>query len=96
MHAACRYDHLKSVHFLSKFEALKSLVNFPLKRSDVDPNATISGRKIMYGPHGTYISGGKSIHGLYGPCISQRKSIHGRQGPYISGQGSINRSTLSV
>ena len=30
----------------------------------------ISGRKIIYGPHGPYISGGKSIYGPYGPYIS--------------------------
>ena len=30
----------------------------------------ISGRKIIYGPHGPYISAGKSIYGPYGPYIS--------------------------
>ena len=30
----------------------------------------ISGRHIIYGPHGPYISAGKSIYGPYGPYIS--------------------------
>lgn len=38
MHGTSRYGHLKSCEFSSKFEILKSLVNFLLQRSYMDLN----------------------------------------------------------